>query len=98
MLGLLREIGSAESGRGGAEASVAAVAVGESCVEVALAWFKSSYSDGPDGETCLEIAPTPTTIHIRDSTYTHTPATPGGPQLALAPSAWSAFLPYASAH
>ncbi|MGY5114408.1 DUF397 domain-containing protein [Streptomyces sp. 900105755] len=68
---------------------------GESCVEVALAWFKSSHS--LSGETCLEIAPTPNTIHIRDSKYTHTPATPGGPQLSLAPSAWSAFLPYASA-
>ncbi|MFF4304338.1 DUF397 domain-containing protein [Streptomyces sp. NPDC001601] len=70
---------------------------GDSCVEVALSWFKSSYSDGPDGDSCLEIATTPTTIHIRDSKYTHTPATPGGPQLSLAPSAWSAFLPYASA-
>ncbi|MGW7424480.1 DUF397 domain-containing protein [Streptomyces sp. NPDC054813] len=70
---------------------------GESCVEVALAWFKSSYSDGTDGESCLEIAPTPTTIHIRDSKYTHAPATPGGPRLALAPSAWAAFVSYASA-
>ncbi|MEV7975994.1 DUF397 domain-containing protein [Streptomyces sp. NPDC086519] len=69
---------------------------GESCVEVALTWFKSTYSSGPDGESCLEIAPTPTTIHIRDSKYTHTPATPG-PRLALAPSAWAAFVPYASA-
>ncbi|RPE42874.1 uncharacterized protein DUF397 [Streptomyces sp. Ag109_O5-1] len=67
---------------------------GESCVEVALAWFKSSYSDGPNGDSCLEIAPTPTTIHIRDSKFT--PATPG-PQLALAPAAWVAFVPYASA-
>ncbi|MGW7240743.1 DUF397 domain-containing protein [Streptomyces sp. NPDC054804] len=70
---------------------------GESCVEVALAWFKSSYSDGTDGESCLEMAPTPTTIHIRDSKYTHTPATPGGPQLALTPSAWAAFVSYAAA-
>ncbi|MFD5536891.1 DUF397 domain-containing protein [Streptomyces sp. NPDC127079] len=68
---------------------------GESCVEVALAWFKSSYSSGPDGESCLEIAPTPTTIHIRDSKHTHTPAAPG---LALDPSAWAAFVSYASAH
>ncbi|MFD4502135.1 DUF397 domain-containing protein [Streptomyces sp. NPDC058457] len=68
---------------------------GDSCVEVALAWFKSSYSSGNDGESCLEIAPTPTTIHIRDSKYT--PATPG-PQLALAPFAWAAFVPFASAH
>ncbi|MGW7540900.1 DUF397 domain-containing protein [Streptomyces sp. NPDC054770] len=58
---------------------------------------ESSYSGGNSGESCLEIAPTPTTIHIRDSKYTHTPATPG-PRLTLAPSAWSAFLPYASAH
>ncbi|MEU5309247.1 DUF397 domain-containing protein [Streptomyces sp. NPDC021562] len=72
---------------------------GESCVEVALAWFKSSYSSGNDGESCLEIAPTPTTIHIRDSKYPHTPppAAPG-PRLALAPSAWAAFVSYASAH
>ncbi|MEV6763497.1 DUF397 domain-containing protein [Streptomyces sp. NPDC051105] len=71
---------------------------GESCLEVALAWFKSSYSDGPDGDSCLEIAPTPTAIHIRDSkyAYTHTPTTPG-PRLALAPSAWAAFVSYASA-
>ncbi|MGW5655817.1 DUF397 domain-containing protein [Streptomyces humi] len=67
---------------------------GDSCVEVALAWFKSSYSSGNDGESCLEIAPT--AIHIRDSKYPHTPATPG-PRLALAPSAWAAFVPYASA-
>ncbi|WP_181805860.1 DUF397 domain-containing protein [Streptomyces shenzhenensis] len=67
---------------------------GDSCVEVALAWFKSSYSDGNNGESCLEIAPTPTTIHIRDSKYRATP----GPRLALAPSAWAAFVPYASAH
>lgn len=66
---------------------------GESCVEVALAWFKSSYSSGNNGESCLEIAPTPTTIHIRDSKYRTTP----GPRLALAPSAWAAFVPYASA-
>ncbi|MEU2333428.1 DUF397 domain-containing protein [Streptomyces sp. NPDC013172] len=70
---------------------------GDSCVEVALAWFKSSYSDGTNGESCLEIAPTPTTIHIRDSKHTHTPAAPG-PRLALAPSAWAAFVSYASAH
>ncbi|MER5517042.1 DUF397 domain-containing protein [Streptomyces sp. NPDC002763] len=68
---------------------------GDSCVEVALAWFKSSYSGGTNGESCLEIAPTPTTIHIRDSKYTHTPTTPG-PRLALAPSAWAAFVSYAS--
>lgn len=69
---------------------------GDSCVEVALAWFKSSYSDGTNGDSCLEIAPTPTTIHIRDSKYAHAATTPG-PRLALAPSAWAAFVPYVSA-
>jgi hypothetical protein len=28
-----------------------------------LAWFKSSYSDGNDGESCVEIATTPRTVH-----------------------------------
>ncbi|MGW0910930.1 DUF397 domain-containing protein [Streptomyces sp. NPDC002784] len=50
-----------------------------------LAWFKSSYSDGEGGE-CLEVAITPTTIHLRDS------KTPTGPRLTLSPAAWSAFL------
>ncbi|WP_046730961.1 DUF397 domain-containing protein [Streptomyces humi] len=70
---------------------------GDSCVEVALAWFKSSYSGGNDGESCLEIAPTSTAIHIRDSKYPNTPAAPG-PRLALAPSAWAAFVPYVAAN
>ncbi|MFF6982221.1 DUF397 domain-containing protein [Streptomyces sp. NPDC008343] len=55
-----------------------------------LAWFKSSYSGGNDGNSCVEIAPTPATIHIRDSKHTD------GPCLALAPQAWSAFVTYAS--
>lgn len=50
-----------------------------------LTWFKSSYSGGEGGE-CLEAAVTPDTIHLRDSKQ------PTGPQLALSPSAWSAFL------
>ncbi|MGP4085096.1 DUF397 domain-containing protein [Streptomyces sp. KR55] len=31
-----------------------------------LIWFKSSYSSG-SGDDCVEVAPSPTTIHIRDS-------------------------------
>ncbi|AVH58066.1 MULTISPECIES: DUF397 domain-containing protein [Streptomyces] len=50
-----------------------------------LNWFKSSYSSGQGGE-CLEIALTPTTIHIRDS------KTPTAPTLTLTPTTWSAFL------
>ncbi|MFD5476066.1 DUF397 domain-containing protein [Streptomyces hawaiiensis] len=53
-----------------------------------LAWFKSSYSSGPDGDSCVEIAigPEAATIHVRDSKHTE------GPRLALTPEAWSEFL------
>jgi hypothetical protein len=53
------------------------------------AWFKSSYSSGPDGDSCVEIAVTPHTIHVRDSKNTR------GPQLALTPAAWAGFVAYA---
>ncbi len=55
-----------------------------------LEWFKSSYSDGPDGNSCVEIALAPSAVHVRDS------KNPGGPQLALAPEAWAGFVAYAS--
>ncbi|MET9348680.1 DUF397 domain-containing protein [Streptomyces termitum] len=55
-----------------------------------LAWFKSSYSSGPDGDTCVEVASTPATIHVRDSKCL------GGPQLAMAPTAWAEFVSYAA--
>ncbi|MFI1923225.1 DUF397 domain-containing protein [Streptomyces sp. NPDC020377] len=53
------------------------------------AWFKSSYSSGPDGESCVEIAITTATIHVRDSKHT------AGPSLRLSPGAWADFVPYA---
>ncbi|MFF9241781.1 DUF397 domain-containing protein [Streptomyces sp. NPDC014801] len=56
-----------------------------------LAWFKSSYSSGPDGDSCVEIATTPATVHVRDSKYRD-----AGPRLALAPQAWADFVAYAS--
>ncbi|MEV0172943.1 DUF397 domain-containing protein [Streptomyces sp. NPDC050803] len=56
-----------------------------------LAWFKSSYSGGNDGESCVEIAVAPRTIHIRDSKYGET-----SPRLTLSPSSWADFVPYAS--
>ncbi|MEU6448003.1 DUF397 domain-containing protein [Streptomyces sp. NPDC046979] len=59
--------------------------------EAELAWFKSSYSGGTDGESCVEIAKTPGTIHVRDSKHVEE-----GPRLALTPAAWATFLPYAS--
>ncbi|MFH8934371.1 DUF397 domain-containing protein [Streptomyces griseosporeus] len=55
-----------------------------------LAWFKSSYSGGNDGESCVEIAHTPGTVHIRDSKNT------SGPRLTLAPEAWADFVEYAA--
>ncbi|MFG2678372.1 DUF397 domain-containing protein [Streptomyces sp. NPDC048392] len=55
-----------------------------------LAWYKSSYSGGTNGESCVELALTPGTVHVRDSKHTD------GPRLALTPSAWATFLPYAS--
>ncbi|WP_395361454.1 DUF397 domain-containing protein [Streptomyces sp. YH02] len=74
-----------------------------------LAWFKSSYSSGTDGESCIEVA-------WRKSSYSGgndgescvevatTPATVhvrdsknlGGPQLAFMPDAWAGFVSYAA--
>ena len=51
-----------------------------------LVWFKSSYSSGTDGNSCVEIAVAPRTIHIRDSKNLD------GPRLTVAPTAWSAFV------
>ncbi|MFC9464767.1 DUF397 domain-containing protein [Streptomyces coelicoflavus] len=58
--------------------------------EAELVWFKSSYSGGNDGNSCVELALTPGTVHVRDSKTTD------GPRLALAPEAWSDFVSYAS--
>jgi hypothetical protein len=49
-----------------------------------LRWQKSSYS--AEGSNCVEIASTPTTVHIRDS------KNPDGPHLTLQAAAWAAFL------
>ncbi|MGW7526489.1 DUF397 domain-containing protein [Streptomyces sp. NPDC054783] len=51
-----------------------------------LAWFKSSYSGGNDGNSCVEVAIAPRTIHVRDSKNTT------GAQLTLTPQAWVGFL------
>ncbi|MCL7428908.1 DUF397 domain-containing protein [Streptomyces sp. YS415] len=52
-----------------------------------LAWFKSSYSGGTDGESCVEVATTPGTIHVRDSKHRD-----AGPRLALGAEAWADFV------
>jgi hypothetical protein len=64
---------------------------GGDCVEVAVAWRKSSYSDA-EGGACVEVATCPAAIHVRDSKVTQ------GPQLALTPATWSAFVSYARRH
>jgi hypothetical protein len=56
-----------------------------------LAWFKSSYSSSSEGDSCVEIATTPTTIHIRDTKHTE-----AGPRLHLSVQAWADFVSYAS--
>ncbi|WP_405979307.1 DUF397 domain-containing protein [Streptomyces sp. NBC_00158] len=57
----------------------------DNCVEVALSWHKSTYS-GSDGDNCVEVAACPQAVHVRDSKVA------AGPELALAPAAWTAFL------
>ncbi|MFZ4233598.1 DUF397 domain-containing protein [Streptomyces murinus] len=54
-----------------------------------LAWFKSSYSSEA-GDNCIEVATTPAATHVRDSKDKQ------GPQLALTPTTWSAFVSYAA--
>lgn len=51
-----------------------------------LAWFKSSYSGGTNGESCVEIAVAPGTIHIRDSKNVD------GPSFTVTPTTWAAFV------
>jgi Domain of unknown function (DUF397) len=53
-----------------------------------LAWFKSSYSDGPDGDSCVELAVTPGTVHVRDSKNVE------GPRLGIARKSWVGFVRY----
>lgn len=55
-----------------------------------LAWFKSSYSDGTDGNSCVEVAQAPGTVHVRDSKDLT------GPRLALTRDAWAEFVTYAA--
>ncbi|WP_326606285.1 DUF397 domain-containing protein [Streptomyces sp. NBC_01800] len=53
------------------------------------AWFKSTYS-GSDGDSCVEVATCPDTVHVRDSKIEE------GPQLTLSPAAWTGFVAYAA--
>ncbi|MER5968524.1 DUF397 domain-containing protein [Streptomyces sp. NPDC002055] len=55
-----------------------------------LAWRKSSYSGGEQGQ-CVEVAEATSVIHVRDS------KNPDGPWLTFAPAEFSAFAQFASA-
>nr|WTB34360.1 DUF397 domain-containing protein [Streptomyces sp. NBC_00830] len=54
-----------------------------------LAWFKSSYSSG-SGDSCVEVATCPDTVHVRDSKIEE------GPQITLSPASWTGFVAYAA--
>ncbi|MFE3737209.1 DUF397 domain-containing protein [Streptomyces sp. NPDC059134] len=54
-----------------------------------LVWFKSSYSTD-DGPSCVEVAATPRTVHVRDSKDVRLPL------LGFAVAAWADFVPYAA--
>ncbi|MGW7275502.1 DUF397 domain-containing protein [Streptomyces sp. NPDC054864] len=58
---------------------------GGSCLELAYSWRKSSHSSG-EGGACVEVSPRPHAIHVRDS------KNPEGPNFAVEPAAWAAFL------
>ncbi|EFL16850.1 DUF397 domain-containing protein [Streptomyces sp. C] len=58
---------------------------GDSCVEVALSWHKSTYSSS-QGDDCVEVATCADTVHVRDSKLS------AGPELAVSPATWTAFL------
>ncbi|MFB7598958.1 DUF397 domain-containing protein [Streptomyces sp. NPDC056160] len=77
-----------------------------------LVWFKSSYSDGNEGDSCVEVAldwfkssyssssEGDSCLEIAaDPTTVHvrdSKYTGRGPRLAFGPSAWADFVPYAS--
>ncbi|MGW1881578.1 DUF397 domain-containing protein [Streptomyces sp. NPDC001970] len=54
-----------------------------------LAWFKSSYSSGEGGQ-CVEVAPRPGVVHVRDSKDTTVPI------LTVPAQAWDAFVGFAA--
>jgi hypothetical protein len=57
-----------------------------------LEWFKSSYSTNEAGSDCVEVAPSPDTIHVRDSKNAQ------GARLAFTNASWAEFVSYATGH
>ncbi len=73
-----------------------------------LAWFKSSYSDGSEGDSCVEVAwfKSSYSSGSEGDSCVEVAACPeavrvrdskvlDGPQLALTPHAWAGFVSYA---
>ncbi|WP_371499274.1 DUF397 domain-containing protein [Kitasatospora sp. NBC_00374] len=54
-----------------------------------LTWFKSSHS-GTEGGACVEVAPSPGTVHVRDS------KDKAGPTLGFPPGRWAEFVAFAA--
>ncbi|MDX3645624.1 DUF397 domain-containing protein [Streptomyces sp. MB09-02B] len=50
-----------------------------------LHWTKSSYSSA-QGDDCVEVAPLPSAVRVRDSKR------PAGPALTLSAAAWVPFI------
>jgi hypothetical protein len=48
----------------------------------ALHWQKSTFSDGGEGNTCVEIAASPTALHLRESDTPGTELTTSNAPLA----------------
>ncbi|THA79173.1 DUF397 domain-containing protein [Streptomyces sp. A0642] len=53
------------------------------------AWYKSSYSSGEGGQ-CIEVATSPSAVHVRDSKDKM------GPILSVASGGWAAFVEFAA--
>ena len=52
------------------------------------AWFRSSYSSSGDGNDCVEVAPAPGVVLVRDSKDAQ------GARLAFGSGAWTGFVSY----
>jgi hypothetical protein len=62
---------------------------GADCAEIALRWRTSTYSSSGDGD-CVEVAPCPDAIHVRDSKARY------GGRFTVSYHAWTDFLSYAA--
>lgn len=54
-----------------------------------LMWIKSSYSGNEHGSNCVEVAASPSTVHVRDSKDVDQPS------LTFGPHSWTGFVSHA---